>query len=490
MKNILKKENVLHILLILVGTIFILIPSFHTNIWFDESYSVAIVNHSFGQIWTIGGNDVHPILYYWMLKIINLIFGTNIIAYRIFSVCGISALSILGLTHIKKDFGKQTGLLFTFFSLFLPVMLNYALEIRMYSWTIFFVTLMAIYLNRFIKQKTTKNLILFGLFSIISCYMHYYALVCAGFINLGLIIYVIKNKEKIDKRILKQFCLVEIAQVLLYIPWLTCFIKQLTRVGGGFWITIEFPQIFMDIINFQFKGSLDQLVPSIVAILLWGYVIYIIIKNIKSKNNIKEGIVPIIVYLLVIFAVSIVSIISPILYDRYLFTISGLIIFSISYFVSKENNKFIIGLICGAIIIMSSFNMMENVKENYDYSNKEPISYLNENLQPDDIIIYSDIGNGGVIAALIDTNKQFFLNLENWSIEEAYKAYNPQMEVKGTVEEAIKEAKNRIFIIDTGELSLYNKIYNEDQYKQVSINKFEPRYKNYTYNIIILEKVK
>ena len=139
---------------------------------------------------------------------------------------------------------------------------------------------------------------------------------------------------------------------------------------------------------------------------------------------------------------------------------------------------------------MSSFNMMENVKENYDYSNKEPISYLNENLQPDDIIIYSDIGNGGVIAALIDTNKQFFLNLENWSIEEAYKAYNPQMEVKGTVEEAIKEAKNRIFIIDTGELSLYNKIYNEDQYKQVSINKFEPRYKNYTYNIIILEKVK
>ena len=74
MKNILKKENVLHILLILVGTIFILIPSFHTNIWFDESYSVAIVNHSFGQIWTIGGNDVHPILYYWMLKIMHIEF--------------------------------------------------------------------------------------------------------------------------------------------------------------------------------------------------------------------------------------------------------------------------------------------------------------------------------------------------------------------------------------------------------------------------------
>ena len=147
------KENWLFIAIILLGTLFLLIPAFHENIWFDESYSVAIVNHSFGEIWTIGSHDVHPILYYWMLKVINLIFGESIIAYRIFSVMGIVVLGTLGLTHIKKDFGKTTGLLFTFFSFFLPVMLNYALEIRMYSWTIVFVTLMAIYLYRFIKDK-------------------------------------------------------------------------------------------------------------------------------------------------------------------------------------------------------------------------------------------------------------------------------------------------------------------------------------------------
>ena len=141
-KELLKKENLLHIAIILLGTILILIPAFHSNIWFDESYSVAISNHSFSEIWTIGGNDVHPILYYWMLKIINILFGSNIIIYRIFSVLGIVGLGILGFTHIKKDFGTKTGLLFTFFSFFLPVMLNYALEIRMYSWSIFFVTLM------------------------------------------------------------------------------------------------------------------------------------------------------------------------------------------------------------------------------------------------------------------------------------------------------------------------------------------------------------
>ena len=68
------KENWQFLLIILVGTIFLLIPAFHSNIWFDESYSVAIANHSFSEIWTIGSHDVHPILYYWMLKIINIIF--------------------------------------------------------------------------------------------------------------------------------------------------------------------------------------------------------------------------------------------------------------------------------------------------------------------------------------------------------------------------------------------------------------------------------
>lgn len=488
MKELLKKENRLHIAIIILGAILIFIPAFHSNIWFDESYSVALMNHSFAEIWTIGSNDVHPILYYWMLKIVNLIFGTNLIAYRIFSALGIVVLGILGFTHIKKDFGKTTGILFSFFSMFLPVMLNYALEIRMYSWTIVFVTLMVIYLNRFIKQKDFKNLILFGLFSLASCYMHYYALLAAGVVNLGLIIYVIRKKDNFEKGMIKNFILVETMQVILYIPWLICFIKQALRVGAGFWITIEFPQILIDILNFQFKGNLDQMLPTILASVLYLYIVYIIIKNLRKKEDIKKGIIPIAIYIIVIVIVALVSRISPILYARYLFTITGLLIFAVSYFLAKENNQLMIGLICGAVLVMSIMNLKANIEENYDVSNQEPITYLQENLQPNDIIMYSNINNGGVIAALIDTNQQYFLNLENWTIEEAYKAYSPQMKVASSVEEVVKEAKGRIFIIDTGDLSLYNSLENKEQYQEVSIQKFEPKYKSYTYQIIILEK--
>ena len=481
------KENWLFIAIILLGTIFLLIPAFHENIWFDESYSVAIVNHSFGEIWTIGSHDVHPILYYWMLKVINLIFGESILAYRIFSVIGIAVLGILGLTHIKKDFGKNMGLLFTFFSFFLPVMLNYALEIRIYSWTIVFVTLTAIYLYRFIKDKQFKNILLFGIFSIISCYMHYYALLAAGIMNLGLMIYVIRKRKEIEKKTIRNFVIIEVAQVLLYLPWLLVFIMQALRVGSGFWITLEFPQILIDVLNFQYKGSLEQTIPTIFSIALYIYVLYIIIKNIRKKENVKEGIIPIGIYLLVILVVALVSRITPILYARYLFTISGLLIFGICYFISKENNKFIIGLICGAVIIMSAMNLIQNIQANYSKTNEEPIAYLKENLKPEDIIIYSDMRNGGVAATKLSENKQYFVNLGNWSIEDAYKAYGPQMEVAATPEEAMKNATGRIFVIG-GDLTLYDKVKDSSNYKTVSMKKFEAKYHDYVYNIAILEK--
>ena len=64
MKNILKKirPKYLHIAIIILGIAFISLPIFHENLWFDESYTVGIVSKSFADIWTIGSNDVHPIL--------------------------------------------------------------------------------------------------------------------------------------------------------------------------------------------------------------------------------------------------------------------------------------------------------------------------------------------------------------------------------------------------------------------------------------------
>ena len=148
-------------IIIILGIIFILLAAFHEDIWFDESYSVAIAKHDFADIWKITGKDVHPPLYYWMLHIVWMIFGNNIIAFRFFSVLAIAILGILGYTHIRKDFGERVGFLFSFLTYFLPVMCTYSQEVRMYSWSCLIVTLLAIYGYRLYKnikdKKRNKN---------------------------------------------------------------------------------------------------------------------------------------------------------------------------------------------------------------------------------------------------------------------------------------------------------------------------------------------
>ena len=233
------KNKYIHISIIIVGIIFILLSMFHENIWFDESYSVAIAKHNFIDIWNITGNDVHPPLYYFMLHILWLIFGNNIMIFRGFSVLAVAILGILGYTHIRKDFGEKTGIIFSFLTFFLPAMCTYSQEIRMYSWGCLFVTIMAIYAYRIyknaknkesIKKIFIKNLIIFGIFSLFSCYTPYYALLAAGIINLFLLIYFIKNRKE-NKNLLKCFLILAAIQVILYIPWLIYLVGQLIHVG-------------------------------------------------------------------------------------------------------------------------------------------------------------------------------------------------------------------------------------------------------------------
>ena len=114
-----KKSNAtIHLVLIILGIIFISLSAFHTGLWFDESYSVAIAKHSFSEIWTITGGDVHPPVYYWLLHIVYLIFGNNILMFRLFSFLSIIILGIIGYTHIRKDFGEKARNVFFFLLIF------------------------------------------------------------------------------------------------------------------------------------------------------------------------------------------------------------------------------------------------------------------------------------------------------------------------------------------------------------------------------------
>lgn len=475
----------LHIGIIVLGVILITAGAFHNNIWFDEAYSVAISRHSFIDIWKIGGNDVHPILYYWLLKIVSIISG-EIVALRIFSVIPIAILGILGYTHIRKDFGEKTGLIFSTLTFFLPTMAVYASEIRMYSWAILSVSILAIYSLRIIKEDKLKNWIIFFLASIFSIYIHYYGLMAAGLINLFLLIYLIKQKRKSSVIKILAFGLV---QLVAYIPWLIYLMKQMKNVSGGFWIGFTFPDTLIELLSFQFFGNLNKNFAFVLSIIVYAYLIYIFVREKKKKTDLKPAILAVSIYFSVIIAAIVMTAIlrTSIVYYRYLFVITGLYIFGISFILSKEENTNILigaGIVLLALSLVSGYKLAQN---NYGKSNLTQVAYLNDNIQKDDIILFVTDGSGFVTSVYFTENKSYFYDIEKWNVAEAYKAFGPQMTTVDSLD-FLKNYKGRIWLVEGENTKLYDIVKEEYEVNFISSKRIETEYNNYVYTMTLIEK--
>ena len=497
------KIKYLHIAIIILGIIFISLPIFHNNLWFDESYSVGMANKSFIDIWQIGSNDVHPIIYYWLLHIIYLIFGSNIYLYRFASMIPIAILGILGYTHIRKDFGKKVGMLFSFFTFFLPISCVYSGEIRMYTWAMLFVTIMAIYAYRIYKNSTPKNWIIFAIFSLISSYTHYYALATAGVINVILFTYLIYKSVKLHKqdkqnklytKELKCFTISAVIQILLYLPWLFCLIKQFTGVSKGFWIQKPSLKILLQIFCFQFTGDLDiMFVPQWVAItlgiILVSYTIYAIVTSRKKTENLP-GYLAIGIYFIVFTALLIISIKTPILYARYFLNLTGLFMFFMAFFMAKGGRKTLTIIVCGITLLVAILININVIKMNYAQNNKEPLEYVQQDLQEGDIILFGNRGSGFSISMQLVNVPNCFYDYENWNVEPAYKAFGKNMLYINNIEE-LADYKGRIWIIDSDNHSIYEKF--KETYKEkielIKNNIFYTEYHKYNYSIDLIEKM-
>lgn len=270
-----------HLVVLALGSAFVLVGAFHGYIWFDESYSVAIANHSFSEIWRIGSGDVHPVLFYWALHVLNLVFGQNILAYRLFTVLGSVSLASLGYTHVRRDFGWKPGVLFTAFVLFIPYTAIMSTEIRMYSWATFSVMLCALTAWRIAcalreparegsvacvrKRAQGKRLlagaplswwVVFAVSSLASAYLHYFGAMSAFMVNLLLLIFCINRAARRRGATALGVLVVSAAiQVALYAPWLMVLVRQMGVVSNTYWANMVFPVTYIEFATYPVRTS-------------------------------------------------------------------------------------------------------------------------------------------------------------------------------------------------------------------------------------------
>ena len=373
--------------------IFLLFNIFNVSLWDDETFTLKLVRHSVNYIIQSTAKDVHPPLYYLILKsvfkgfsLLNIPFN-DVILGKIVSFIPMCLLVAFSIVKLRKDFGWLTAGTFALFIITMPNLMRFGIEIRNYSWALLFVTIGFYYAYKIASNPTKKNWILLTIFTILSAYTHYFALASSGIIYLVLLVYLFnKNKSEI-----KNWFKSTIVLILSYLPWIFVFVGQLSSASDQTWrkpITLESIQSYIWFIT---STNPNELIGTITIISITVLVTYYLLKRKKKMNFLVLG--PFIPLGTVLIGIIGSFLLTPLFDMRYMLPSLGCFWLTISFMLSKTYSKkqifvplLIIFLVVGAVSIGT---LVEDEKLN-EQSVMSIYTAISE-IQNNDIVIYSNI---------------------------------------------------------------------------------------------------
>ncbi len=206
---------------------------FNDNVWFDETYTLALVRHSYGEMTDILRSDMHPPLYFAGLKLFCSIWGYDIIITKLYSLLGFVMLLSLGWLIVKKDYGKKTAIFYLLIIGIIPMSFYFAVQQRCYSWSMFFVTWCFLEGMRLLRSPKWQTAILFAITALCAAYNHIYALVAAAGVVISINICILFKYQKEWKKILTADALM----ILGYAGWLGTLLTQTRQASQNFWLS-------------------------------------------------------------------------------------------------------------------------------------------------------------------------------------------------------------------------------------------------------------
>jgi len=203
------------------------------SIWLDEMFSLKLSQLPVKSILDECARDVHPPLYFLMLKPWIALFGASESALRapsvIFGLLSVFFLFLVG----KRLFGAETGLLAALILGLSVFNVHYSQEGRGYSLMAFLSLASWESLLSFLERRKASCLILYGLCIALLPWTHFLGALIplsqACFLGLR----AIRTRE--IKPLLILFPVMALA-ALLFLPWVSILRQQVASVSADFWI--------------------------------------------------------------------------------------------------------------------------------------------------------------------------------------------------------------------------------------------------------------
>jgi mannosyltransferase len=222
------------------------------SVWHDEGYTAMLVDYPLAEMVQRTALDVHPPLYYVLLKGWLAVMGDSVLTARLFSVICMLAAAGVTVLFIRRFYSERYAAWAAIPIALGPMLIRYGQEMRMYG----LVALLAItatwvfmsLLERrgdksYFRSARGRLLTLsYGLLIASLLYSHYFA----GGLLLPLHFLVLlsdwfshsSSRYRIG-RFLKTYqwwFLGALLGVVLFLPWLPTFADQVKSVKDGFWI--------------------------------------------------------------------------------------------------------------------------------------------------------------------------------------------------------------------------------------------------------------
>lgn len=374
---------------------------FNRNIWTDEAFTMQLVSdNSFWGIIQGTMIDVHPPFYYLLTKVFVLLFGDAIIIYKLVSVIPMIITMVMGIVWIRRWFGEWCAFLFLLFLNGIPCVMEYGVQIRMYSWTICFLTAIVLCVYR-------RNYVFLTILAILACYTHNFAMLSTFFIYTSVLLYDLIKKNNNWKKVFVSGLVVSIS----YVPWLIILYKQTTERVGNYWIEPVDIHTIIGYFSDLFGSSLPLMTEMFCLICVLAIINMIRLRKQEDCFGLFLLFIPV---LTAIIGIIVSVVVTPFFIARYLIPCMGILALALAIGYSKESET--IKIILSVFLIISIiFSYVVNYEKEYTSTKTEEfLTYMEENMDETDLIAYNYQIQGFIYRRYFEPDKVIYLDDIDW----------------------------------------------------------------------------
>ncbi|WP_350614086.1 glycosyltransferase family 39 protein [Pseudomonas sp. HY7a-MNA-CIBAN-0227] len=370
-------------------------------IWGDEGSSLLLSEYSLTDLWFHAAHDVHPPLYFFLLRGWIELFGDGIFSIRSMSaIPGVIAVG-LGIWLTRVIATRRAAVLAAILLALLPTAVRYSQEVRMYSllgvWLLG-ATLALVYWAR--QPQRTRYLVVYVLLMTAGFYTHYFTALCVLVHWSWLALLRLPRTSGLRLVTRAPWWWANVAIVVLYLPWLPNFlglvqhIEQL-KVGGdiGWEEPVNLFSVPAMIWQFLIQDEGDGLWQPLFLLLP---VLLLAVGGVtawRDQGSYRFGGLLALFFMLPLLLVFGVSFISPVFIERYLTVYALGLPILLALAVDRLLVRF--SILGAALFVLCIAVELVGLKNNFAVDEHDqfnvPVEFVNRNYQEDDRIVLSDM---------------------------------------------------------------------------------------------------